>query len=278
MHMPRREARDGEEPCCQDAGDDFRALHHDRGPPSPSPDTSGQLFGKNVIPRLMRSRREITADRRLLTARSTAKPAGWKCVFCATLRLQKDVVDLSTAREFACAPAAFRWRCTRNKREGLSTVATFCNNGHDERSQTVLAPSFPSRREVGDQCSDPAAWCFGSGRRCPRSAHPRSSVASGRFRKNEFTVRLGPASSKRGAGRARGPVSGEGLFTEHVVVWSCRRERGALGWIPRVRGAAWLDLTGTWDRSVDPQEDVGPLGQCPQLCGELVNTGGASPS
>ena len=44
----------------------------------------------------------------------------------------------------------------------FSTVATFCNNGHDERSQTVLAPSFRSRREVGDQCSDPAARCFGT--------------------------------------------------------------------------------------------------------------------
>jgi len=193
----------------------------------------------------MRSLRENTADRRLLTPESTAKAAGWKCVFRATLRLQRDVMDLSVTREFACAPATFRWRFTRNKGQKFSTVATFCNNGHDERSQTVLAPSFPSRREVGDQCSDPAAGCFGpSSRGCPRSAHPRSSVVPGRQRRTSH-LRLEHASSMRTVGKAGGPLSGEGLFTEHV---------GAV------------------------VESHGSLEKCPQLCGELVNTGGASPS
>ena len=196
----------------------------------------------------MRSHREITADRRLLTARSTAKPAGWKCVFCATLRLQKDVVDLSTAREFACAPAAFRWRFTRNKGQGLPTVATFCNNGHDERSQTVLAPSFPSRREVGDQCSDPAARCFGpSGAGVSRSAHPRSSVVSGRHRERVH----GPSRTRFSKARLR--EGAEDLCPKKGVSPSM----------------SFLELS--WRVRVS-------CTQCPQLCGELVNRGGASPS
>ena len=80
--------------------------------------------------------------------------------------------------EFACALPVFRWWTTRNKAFLFPLVTTFRNNGHDDGEKSVLAPSFPSRREVGDQCSAsthgiPGGRAHG---RFSRSTHPRSSA------------------------------------------------------------------------------------------------------
>lgn len=194
----------------------------------------------------MRSSLEITADRRLLTPRSTAKAAAVKCVFRATLRLRRDVMDLSATREFACAPAAFRWRSTRNKAAPFQPLASFRNNGHDERSQTVLAPSFPSRREVGDQCSDPAARCFGA----------RTQVLNGVLILDRPLA--SGSSLKIGCRPSRSPL----LFEA-----SPRRAGGPLS-----EKRAFIEMSDLSRASVSLRSKF------PQLCGELVNTGGAGPS
>jgi hypothetical protein len=108
---------------------------------------------------------EKTADRRLLTWKRRQNRRGQDDGPRATLRLRKDDEDLSTSAEIACgAPLSCR-RFTRNKGASFWLVAPFQNNGHDDRSRTVLAPSFPSRRVVGDQCSDPSlpghSYCVG---------------------------------------------------------------------------------------------------------------------
>lgn len=186
----------------------------------------------------MRSSLKITVDRRLLTPRRTAKMPSSECVCYATARLRRDVGDLSTLCEFACGLAAFRWRFTRNKVAFFCMLTSFWNNGHDARSKTVLAPfsrhggrsaiSAPTLRQ-GSSALDAGVLI--------RSAHPRSSVASG---------------SKESEERVFGPVL-------ELASWSDDLVRGApcpgKGLLLRMSELLRATLFGE---------------RCPQLCGKRV--------
>ena len=128
---------------------------------------------------------KIMGFRRLLTRTNATKKADRAVGWNASTRERFDYESVTWSyqhpREFACALPIFRWWTTRNKTPLFPLVAMIRNNGHDDGEKRVLAPSFPLRREVGDQCSDPATRCLQTPRVWvnSRSTHPPSSVVSG---------------------------------------------------------------------------------------------------
>jgi hypothetical protein len=153
-------------------------------------------------------------------------------------------VDLSATRKIACAPPAICRRFTRNKVASFHRVVRFRHNGHDERSQTVLAPSF--RHDGRSAISAPA---LRRGAQAPWArvylAEPSSSIVRN-------VGNLQRVSPNRDAGAMSVP----------------RRRPGDL--CPEKAFSEMSELS-TSERSIS-------RGQCPQVCGELVNRGGAGPS
>src|SRR5262249_3097326 len=102
--------------------------------------------GKNANGAMPHSPSKITAVRRLLTWTNSAKDVNLALAPNESSGERFDYGSVTGTYQhlakIACAARSLRWRSTRNKPASSYLVTAFLNNGHDDCSKRVLAPSF----------------------------------------------------------------------------------------------------------------------------------------